>query len=473
MIRVLKVWESGAGKRLDRWLAEECAATDLKGLTRSRIKALCEAGAVRVNAQVARAATLLRPGDVVEIVVPDDLLPKDKITPEPFTLPVLYEDEALLVIDKPAGMVVHPAAGHLKGTVVHQLLARGPFSTVGGAERPGIVHRLDEGTSGVLVIAKTDEVHRNLIEQFKSRAVEKIYIALVHGVVTEDEGRIEGPIGRDPADRQRMRILSSGRPAITEFRVRKRLPQETLLEVRPLTGRTHQIRVHLRAIGHPVVGDPLYGSQKKKSNVGRMMLHAWQLSIAHPVTGERLRLIAPPPPEFLRLAPELLQSDPTVIEQRQIRQPNPPVEHIQGELAPEEESQDPQGDQGRGGLAKEARLDDDPAPVCQTEHQRPHDQETLRDEKENQRVRREIAAEGQRDEEAEKEGFIGQGIQNLAQRADLTEGARQGPIEQIPHKQEHQQPIEQLPRTVKEEIEQWGNPEQTQQRDEIGKGHRV
>ncbi|MDW8140767.1 MAG: RluA family pseudouridine synthase [Candidatus Bipolaricaulota bacterium] len=371
MIRIFYVSPEGAGERLDRWLAAQCARTGLEQLTRSQIQALCAAGAVRVNNRTVRAAAVLHPGDCVEITVPDDLLqkPEAKIAPEPFTLSILYEDAALLVIDKPAGMVVHPAAGHLKGTVVHQLLARGPLSTVGGAERPGIVHRLDEGTSGVLVIAKTDEAHRNLIEQFKNRAVEKIYIALVHGVVTEDEGRIEGPIGRDPADRQRMRILPSGKPAITEFRVLKRFSQETLLEVRPLTGRMHQIRVHLRAIGHPVVGDALYGSKKPKESAGtgRMMLHAWQIALAHPITQEPLRVIAPWPPEFASLSSDLLESDPTVIEQREIRQPDAHIEQHKRDLAPEEKSQNTQGDQGRCGFSEEARLDDDPAPIPKTQ----------------------------------------------------------------------------------------------------------
>lgn len=345
MIRVFEVSHEGAGQRLDRWLAAQCASAGLTELTRSRIQALCAAGAVRVNDRTVRAATVLRQGDSVKIIVPDDLQDREEIIPEPFVLPVLYEDEALLVIDKPAGMVVHPGAGHLTGTVVHQLLNRSPLSTIGGVERPGIVHRLDEGTSGVLVIAKTDAAHRNLIEQFKKRSVEKIYIALVHGVVREDEGRIEGPIGRDPVNRQRMRIIPSGKPAITEFVVLKRFSDETLLRVRPVTGRMHQIRVHLRAIGHPVVGDPLYGKRQTKQALTRLMLHAWQLRIAHPVTGAPLCLIAPPPPEFTRLSPQVLESTAAVVQQREIRQPDAPIEQSECDLAPEEESENAKRDQ--------------------------------------------------------------------------------------------------------------------------------
>lgn len=371
---------AGADERLDRWLTARCAAAGLKKLTRSQIQALCAAGAVRVNDRRVRAATVLRQGDSVKLTVPDDLLRRneeEQLVAEPFRLSVLYEDEALLALDKPAGMVVHPAAGHLQGTVVHQLLARGPLSTLGGAERPGIVHRLDEGTSGVLVIAKTDEAHQDLIEQFKKRSIEKIYMALVHGVVSEDEGRIEGPIGRDRANRQRMRIISSGRPAITEFRVLKRFTEQTLLEVRPRTGRTHQIRVHLRAIGHPVVGDALYGKRKEQGTT-RMMLHAWQLKLSHPITRESLHLMAPLPEEFARLDPELLADSPAVIKERDIREPNAQIEQKRGDLAPEEDAQNAQRDQRRRGFAEETRLDDDPAPAPETEHERSQEQGCVR-----------------------------------------------------------------------------------------------
>jgi 23S rRNA pseudouridine1911/1915/1917 synthase len=303
---------------------------------------------VKLNGQRARAGLRLCPYDVIELELPDRA--PETVTPEPFTLPVLYEDEHIIAIDKPSGMVVHPAAGHAHGTVVNQLLSHCPLASFGAPKRPGIVHRLDEGTSGVLLVAKSDAAYLRLVEQFKRREIEKLYLALVWGRVLEDEGRIEGPIGRDPARRQQMKILPTGKPAITEFRVLKRFPHKTLLVVRPVTGRTHQIRVHLSAIGHPVVGDDIYGrlpplaqdltprppsrSHLRRINppaqqvqapsggfhldkpdasasglpspfrggagggVGGLMLHAWQLKLAHPITGERLELSAPPPPEF-------------------------------------------------------------------------------------------------------------------------------------------------------------------------------
>ncbi len=330
MIRTFYVSAPSAGERLDRWLAAQCA-----GLTRSQIQALCAAGAVYVNQRAARAATRLRPNDCVQLTLPEDLCQAKPLVAEPFTLSVLYEDAYILALDKPAGLVVHPGAGHHQGTVVHQLLARTVLSGLGGADRPGIVHRLDEGTSGVLLIAKTDEAHQRLVQQFQERAIEKIYLALVEGVVDEDEGRIEGPLGRDPAHRQRMRIISGGKFALTEFRVLKRFSKSSLLEVRPLTGRTHQIRVHLRAISHPVVGDALYG---KKRGAERLMLHAWQMKLAHPITGERLHLVAPLPEEFARLCPELLLDNPVVIEQCDIRERNSQIEKQRGDLAPEEDT---------------------------------------------------------------------------------------------------------------------------------------
>jgi 23S rRNA pseudouridine1911/1915/1917 synthase len=299
--RIFRVLEGG--ERLDLWVLEQLGDPTL---TRSRLQALIKAGAVKLNGQRARAGLRLHPHDVIELELPDRA--PETVTPEPFTLPVLYEDEHIIAIDKPSGMVVHPAAGHAHGTVVNQLLSHCPLASFGAPKRPGIVHRLDEGTSGVLLVAKSDAAYLRLVEQFKRREIEKLYLALVWGRVLEDEGRIEGPIGRDPARRQQMKILPTGKPAITEFRVLKRFPHKTLLVVRPVTGRTHQIRVHLSAIGHPVVGDDLYarfrtsldphepaaGEGERRS----LMLHAWQLKLAHPITGERLELSAPPPPEF-------------------------------------------------------------------------------------------------------------------------------------------------------------------------------
>jgi len=341
--RRFRVLEDGADQRLDRWVLEQLGDPTL---TRSRLQALIKAGAVKLNGSRARAGLRLRPHDVIELELPDSA--PETVAPEPFTLPVLYEDEHIIAIDKPSGMVVHPGAGHPHGTVVNQLLSHCSLASFGAPKRPGIVHRLDEGTSGVLLVAKSDAAYLRLVEQFKRREIEKLYLALVWGRVLEDEGRIEGPIGRDPVRRQRMKILPTGRPAITEFRVLKRFPQQTLLVVRPLTGRTHQIRVHLSAIGHPVVGDDFYGrlphlaqdltprppSLKGKGElpsprrggagggVGGLGLHAWQLKFAHPITGERLELSAPLPPEFAALTPR----DQHIVEHRPVGEGHAAVE---------------------------------------------------------------------------------------------------------------------------------------------------
>lgn len=294
--RILRVSEDGARERLDRWLTAQLGDPSL---TRSRLQVLLKAGAVRVNGQRARAAARLQPNDCVEIEIPR--APSESPAAEPLTLAVLYEDDHLMAIDKPSGMVVYPAAGHPRGTVINQLVGHCTLASFGAPQRPGIVHRLDAGTSGVLLVAKSDRAYLNVMEQFKRRSVEKTYLALVQGRVAADEGRIEGPIGRDPAQRQRMKILATGKPAVTEFRVLRRLAKTTLLEVRLLTGRTHQIRVHLSAIGHPVVGDAVYGAAQKEQGPERLMLHAWQLNLIHPVTMARLELTAPIPPEFASL----------------------------------------------------------------------------------------------------------------------------------------------------------------------------
>jgi len=304
---VFRVPEDGAKTRLDLWLL---AHVNDPALTRSRVQTLVKAGAVLLNGQPARAGLRVRPHDLIELNLPETA-PTQIVEPEPFALPVIYEDEHLIAIDKPSGMVVYPAAGHPHGTVINQLVSHCALASFGAPRRPGIVHRLDEGTSGVLIVAKTDVAYLRLIKQFKGRTIEKIYLALVHGRVREDEGRIEGPIGRDPARRQRMRILPTGKPAITEFFVRERFPRTTLLEVRPLTGRTHQIRVHLSAIGHAVLGDELYSPQNQGP---RLMLHAWQMKLTHPITGERLELVAPLPREFVTL--QLAHSDKDIIAQR-------------------------------------------------------------------------------------------------------------------------------------------------------------
>ncbi len=330
MRQVFSVSEDEAGQRLDRWLLARLGDPTL---TRSRLQELIRAGAVQLNGQPARAGLRLRPHDLITIELPEST-PSESLEPEPFTLPVLYEDEHLIAIDKPSGMVVYPAAGHPRGTVINQLLSHCNLASFGAPLRPGIVHRLDEGTSGVLLIAKTDLAYLKLVEQFKNRETEKRYLALVHGRIAEDEGRIEGPIGRDPTQRQRMRIIPQGKPAITEFRVLRRFEDTTLLEIHPLTGRTHQIRVHLSAIGHPVVGDEVYGSRSSRSE-SRLMLHAWQMKFTHPITEERLELVAPLPREFL----QLLEGNDNIIAQCGIREHDAKGKHSESDLR-EEVSQD-------------------------------------------------------------------------------------------------------------------------------------
>ena len=226
------------------------------------------------------------------------------VEPEAIPLRIIYEDEDLLVVDKPAGMTVHPAPGQTRHTLVNALLAHcRDLSGVGGVLRPGIVHRLDKDTSGLLLVAKNDRAHADLSRQLKERAVEKGYLALVRGRMEQAEGVIEGAIGRDPRNRKRMAIVEGGRPARTAYRVREYLDGMTLVEVAPSTGRTHQIRVHFAAAGHPIVGDALYG--KPSALVGRQFLHAYRLAFRHPRDGRHVAFESPLPPdleEALRLA---------------------------------------------------------------------------------------------------------------------------------------------------------------------------
>jgi len=284
------------GQRLDRWLAER-----LPGQSRTAIQRLIRMGKVHINGATAKPSLPLVLGMEVEVELepPPSLLPQ----PEEITLRVIYEDADLIAIDKPPGMVTHPAPGHLRGTVVNALLyhCQGQLAETGDPLRPGIIHRLDKGTSGVLVAAKSELAYRSLVEQFKHGRVRKCYLALVHGLIVEDEGLIELPLAPDHRG-ERMRVSHEGKPAVTEFTVLRRLPdRKTLIEARPRTGRMHQIRVHLSYIKHPVVGDPKYG---RRDESGRMMLHARELEIEHPKSKGRLRLIAPLPPEFAQLMPD-------------------------------------------------------------------------------------------------------------------------------------------------------------------------
>ena len=280
-----------SGQRLDHALHLQ-----LPQFSRSRLQAWIREGRARVNGASRRASYLLRAGDAVEIEPAE--IPPLRAAPEDIPLGVLYEDDDVVAIDKPAGMVVHAGAGVHAGTLVNALMHRfGSLSAVGGELRPGIVHRLDRYTSGVLLVAKNDAAHRALAAQFAARQVEKIYLALVHGKVKQEQGRIERPIARDPRARVRMTArLERGRSASTTFRVLRRFAGFTLLEVRIGTGRTHQIRVHLASIGHPVAGDRLYGAPatvEGRPPLGRYFLHAHRIRFRRPSTGEEVVVESP------------------------------------------------------------------------------------------------------------------------------------------------------------------------------------
>ncbi|MDP2744853.1 MAG: RluA family pseudouridine synthase [Dehalococcoidia bacterium] len=274
----LKVVEGG--ERLDKYITRVRPE-----LTRSHVQRLIEQGCVMANGQVAKSGQKLRVGDELSIVLPPPA--PTGLEAESIPLTVVYEDADLLVVDKPAGMVVHPAPGHPRGTLVNALLAHIPdLEGINGSLRPGIVHRLDKDTSGLIVVAKNGRAHEGLAAQFKKRTLKKQYLALVHGQLSPAEGAIEAPVGRDPAHRQRMAVVEDGREARTGYRVVRSFKKYSLLEVSPASGRTHQVRVHLSAIGHPVVGDRLYGG--KISLLERQFLHASYLAFEHPISGKHL-----------------------------------------------------------------------------------------------------------------------------------------------------------------------------------------
>ena len=295
------------GRRLDLYLASR-----LPELSRTRIQELIDQGRVRVSERLARRAHRVMAGDIIEI----EVLPRPPLraAPEEIPIDVLYEDEDVIAVNKPAGMVVHGGAGATRGTLVNALLHHfGTLSTVGGNLRPGIVHRLDRGTSGAMIVARNDVAHRVLGEQFRSRAVKKTYIALLHGRLARDAGTIERPITRDPQRRTRMTArLGNGRAAQTDWRVLLRLGNFTLVEAQPRTGRTHQIRAHFVAAGHPLVGDTLYGAPRQVraggaslKPLGRVFLHAARLSFAHPRTGASIEVRAPLDPGLRNYLNEL------------------------------------------------------------------------------------------------------------------------------------------------------------------------
>ncbi len=294
--------------RLDKFLAEQ-----IPGLSRSAAQRLIDSGHVSVNGEEAKASYKVRAGDQVTTTLPDQ--EPAGLVAEAIPLSIAYEDEYLLVVDKPAGMVVHPAPGHPGGTLVNALLSHCPDLETSEDNRPGIVHRLDRDTSGLILVAKNERIRRALQHQFKDRQVRKAYLTLLSGHLQPAWGRIEAAIARDPNHRQQMAVLSGGREAMTEYHVLELFAHQvgpaagdfTLAEAEPQTGRTHQIRVHFASIGHAVVGDTVYGRRRPRLPVARQFLHAARLGFRHPATGQRMDLEAPLPDdlkEVLRLLRE-------------------------------------------------------------------------------------------------------------------------------------------------------------------------
>jgi 23S rRNA pseudouridine1911/1915/1917 synthase len=304
-----------SGERLDAFVAAQAPE-----LSRARVQGLIKDGKVRVSGRLEKASYRVQAGDVVTLEIPPPVEPEG-VRPENIPLDIVYQDADLAVIDKPAGMVVHPAAGNWTGTLVNALLYHiHDLSGIGGELRPGIVHRLDKDTSGLLLVAKNDVTHRALAEMIERREVSREYLALAWGVIDEETFTVDAPIGRHPSERRRMAVLAdervSGtrRRAVTHFTVQERMPHATTLSVRLETGRTHQIRVHLHYLGHPVVGDPVYGARTARRLLPLLppaaraavealpgqALHAHRLTFPHPRTGECLSFTAPPPPHFTR-----------------------------------------------------------------------------------------------------------------------------------------------------------------------------
>jgi 23S rRNA pseudouridine1911/1915/1917 synthase len=305
-----QVSESNVDTRLDSFLAAQ-----IDGWSRARLQRLIEDEEVLINGKPAKASYKLRAGDEIEVELTAP--PAATFTPEDIPLEIIFEDDSLIVVNKPAGLVVHPAAGIHSGTLANALAYHfQKLSKRAGDIRPGIVHRLDKDTSGLMVVAKNEATHENLADQFRAREVFKSYVALVHGVVKQQSGRIEQPIARDPRTRIRMAVVRAGRGALSLYKIRKSFKSFTLLDVELKTGRTHQIRVHLSWLKHPVVGDEVYGGGRDKTvqdvrlraairKLHRQFLHAERLGFRHPTSGELLQFIAPLPPELSQLLAEL------------------------------------------------------------------------------------------------------------------------------------------------------------------------
>lgn len=290
-----------AGVRIDRCLSDKYV-----DLSRSYLQKLLKDQGVTVNGKIVKANYKLQAGDLVQTTVPD--LSEPDILPENIPLDILYEDDDVLVVNKPKGMVVHPANGHTSGTLVNAIMyhCQGNLSGINGVMRPGIVHRIDKDTTGALLVCKNDTAHRDLAQQLKDHTIKRRYRAIVSGNLKEDEGTVEGPIGRHPVDRKKMAInYKNGKDAVTHYKVLERFGNATYIECRLETGRTHQIRVHMTSLGHPLLGDEIYGSGKNPYHLQGQTLHAMVLGFVHPRTGEYMEFSAPLPEYFLNLLEKL------------------------------------------------------------------------------------------------------------------------------------------------------------------------
>lgn len=300
-IKLLKVSEGEEG-RLDKYLSDK-----LEDMTRSYLKKLIsDDKAVLVNGNPAKPNYKLKPGDIIELAVPEPI--ELEIKAENISLDIVYEDNDMLVVNKPQGMVVHPAAGNYTGTLVNALLYHcgNSLSGINGEKRPGIVHRIDKDTSGLLLVAKNDNAHQKLSSQIKEHSLTRAYKALVHGNIKQDSGRIDAPIGRHPSDRKKMTITDkNSREAVTNFRVLERYGRYTFVECILETGRTHQIRVHMSKNGHPIVGDKTYGVKKEEFNLTGQLLHAYKVGFIHPVSGEYMEFVSELPDYYMNVLDRL------------------------------------------------------------------------------------------------------------------------------------------------------------------------
>ena len=300
----LEITAEENGTRLDSYLAEE-----LEGISRSYLQKLIADGQILVNQKTVKANYKVKTGDTLLVQIPE-AAPVD-IQPEPMDLDIVYEDSDLMIVNQPVGLVVHPAHGHYSGTLVNGLLAHcTDLSGINGKMRPGIVHRIDKDTSGLLMIAKNDLAHQHLAEQLKAHSIKRAYYALVQGVISEPAGLVDAPIGRHEIDRKKMAVtFKNSKEARTHYYVKERFAKNTFIECRLETGRTHQIRVHMAYLGHPLVGDPLYGTRKNNLDFPGQALHAYALGFVHPRTGEELYFEAPIPEHFQSVLKTLAQGN--------------------------------------------------------------------------------------------------------------------------------------------------------------------